>query len=403
MAETQLVDKIVAVVDDQIVLQSEVMGQLGLAALNQGLTRRDLTPSRVKDLFQTILDNMVQEKLLLAKAKEDSLVVDGERIEDAVRARMKELKTEHGEVEFAQKLQESGVTERDVREQLRQEFRKEGLRRQMYTNLTEQVEVSFRDIQAFKERYRDTLPPLMSISHIMIQVTPSEERREEAKKRAEDLLVRLQKGEDFAEMAREYSDDTGSASDGGDLGYFARGRMVPEFEEVAFSLRPGEISEPVKSEFGYHIIKVEALSGTEVRARHILVALQPSQDDKAKAYKEAVELRERILAGEKFTDLAKAHSAHKETVGQGGHLPGLYTPDNLPPAFASALPLMKLGEVSQPVQTEYGWHLVKVNDDRDAMEEIVKQERLQELFEAVLAKTRNRLYVDIRPPELGME
>ena len=396
-SEPQEVDKIVAIVDDQIVLYSDVMAQVGLAAMSQGISRTDLTKSKFDELFTSILENMIQEKLLLAKAEEDSIEVDNEAIEDAMRERVRGLKTEHGEAEFARMLQEGGATERDIREQFRQEFRKEFLRRKMFDRLSQQVDVSFRDLEEFKSRFADELPPLLSISHILIPIEPSEDLQNQAKAQAEDLLERLRQGEDFATLAREHSGDTGSASAGGDLGYFTRGRMVPEFEEAAFSLRPGEISEPVKSDFGYHIIRVDGVQSDKVNARHILIPVQASNMDVSNAYSKSLDLAKRIQNGEDFADLAKANSSHKETAEQGGHLPGLYSPDNLPPAFAEAIRSMRLGEVSPPVQTEHGWHLVRVNDDRSALEEVVQQEKLTTLFDEVLERMRTRLYVDTRP------
>ncbi len=400
-SEPQEVDKIVAVVDDQIVLYSDVMAQVGLAAMNEGISRSDLTKSKFDDLFKSILENMIQEKLLLAKAEEDSIEVDNEAIEEAMRDRIRGLKTQHGEAEFARMLQEGGATERDIREQFRQEFRKEFLRRRMFDKLEQQVDVSFRDLQEFKGRYTDGLPPLLSISHILIPIEPSDDLRNQAKSQAEALLARLKQGEDFAELARQYSGDTGSASAGGDLGYFTRGRMVPEFEEAAFSLRPGEISDPVESDFGYHIIRVDGVQSDKVKARHILIPVQASNRDITNAYSKTLDLVKRIQEGEDFAELAKEHSSHKETAEKGGHLPGLYSPGNLPPAFADAIKKMRLGEVSPPVQTEHGWHLVRVNDDRSALEEVVQQEKLTALFDEVLARMRTRLFVDVRSWEKG--
>jgi peptidyl-prolyl cis-trans isomerase SurA len=400
-SEPQEVDKIVAVVDDKIVLYSDVMAQVGLAAMNQGISREDLTKSKFDELFQSILDNMIQEKLLIAKAEEDSIEVDNEAIEDAMRERVRGLKTEHGEAEFARMLQEGGAKERDIREQFRQEFRKEFLRRKMFDKLQQQVDVSFRDVEEFKDKFKDGLPPLLSISHILIAIEPSDGLRNEAKAQADSLLERLKQGEDFGALARQYSGDTGSASSGGDLGYFTRGRMVPEFEEAAFALRPGELSDPVKSDFGYHIIRVDGVQSDKVSARHILIPVQASNTDVTNAYAKALDLAKRIQNGEDFADLAKEHSTHKETGEIGGHLPGLYSPDNLPPAFAEAIKKMRLGEVSPPVQTEHGWHLVRVNDDRSALEEVIQQEKLTALFEEVLERMRTRLYVDIRPWQKG--
>lgn len=399
-AKPQLLDQIVAVVDDQIVLRSDVMSSMALVAMQQGLSREDLTPDRVKELFEIILGNMIQEKLLLARAEQDSIEVDQEVIERAVRSRVRELKTEHGEEAFASQLAEGGVTERDLREQYRQEFRKDFLRQRMYTSLSQQVEVSFKDVQDYKARYEDELPPLLSISHLLVAIEASDDRAEEVRAQANAVIDRLNKGEDFATMAQQYSSDAGSREDGGDLGYFPRGRMVPAFEEAAFSLQPGEISAPVRTKFGYHIIKLESVSGDQVRARHILIPLEPSARDVKTAYDKALGLAKEAQAGEDFAELAREHSAHEETAKKGGRLPGPFTQDNLPSEFSDVLKTMRMGEVSAPIQTEYGWHVVKVNDDQDAVKEIVQQVRLQERFEEVLAETRARLYVEVRPYDL---
>ena len=399
-AKPQLLDQIVAVVDDQIVLRSDVMSSMALVAMQQGLSREDLTPDRVKELFEVILGNMIQEKLLLARAEQDSIEVDQEVIERAVRSRVRELKTEHGEEAFASQLAEGGVTERDLREQYRQEFRKDFLRQRMYTSLSQQVDVSFKDVQDYKARYKDELPPLLSISHLLVAIEASDDRAEEVRAQANAIIDRLNEGEDFATMAQQYSSDAGSREDGGDLGYFPRGRMVPAFEEAAFSLQPGEISAPVRTKFGYHIIKLESVSGDQVRARHILIPLQPSARDVKTAYDKALGLAKEAQAGEDFAELAREHSAHEETAKKGGRLPGPFAQDNLPSEFADVLKTMRMGEVSAPIQTEYGWHVVKVNDDQDALKGIIQQVRLQERFDEVLAETRARLYVEVRPYDL---
>ena len=400
-AKPQLLDQIVAVVDDQIVLRSDVMSSMALVAMQQGLSREDLTPDRVSELFEVILGNMIQEKLLLARAEQDSIEVDEEVIERAVRSRVRELKAEHGEEAFAGQLAEGGVTERDLREQYRQEFRKDFLRQRMYTSLNQQVEVSFKDVQDYKARYKDELPPLLSISHLLVAIEASDDRAAEVRAQANAIIDRLNKGEDFAALAQQYSSDAGSREDGGDLGYFPRGRMVPAFEEAAFTLRPGEISAPVRTKFGYHIIKVEAVLGDQVRARHILIPLQPSTGDVKTAYDKALDLAKKAQAGEDFAELAREHSAHEETAKKGGRLPGPFTQENLPSEFSDVLKTMRMGEVSAPIQTEYGWHVVKVNDDQDGVREIIQQVRLQERFEEVLSETRARLYVEVRPYDLG--
>jgi peptidyl-prolyl cis-trans isomerase SurA len=401
-AVPQLVDQIVAVVDDEIVLRSEVMAQIQLMVMGEEVDRDELTPAKIKELFDQVLENMIQERLLLARAKIDSIEADRDMIEESVRSRLRELKTEHGEAEFNAKLAEAGLLERDVREQLRQEYKKDFLRREMYTLLSNSIEVSYGDVAAYRETHAKELPELLSISHILIKAKPSEDQDTSTKLRAEALLDRVRKGEDFATLARDYSDDTGSAEVGGDLGYFSRGSMVPEFEEVAFGLSPGDVSEPVKTSFGYHIIRCEAVAGDEVRARHILLSLRTGDAEQAAARDLAESIRKRAMAGEDFAKLAREYSEDSQTASAGGVLPGLYSVGNLPPAFSEEIKWMKLGQVGSPVETEYGWHVVKLNDDRESIEGVLRQVRIQEKFDEMIAETRERMYVETRVVDIGM-
>lgn len=394
-ASEELIDEIVAVIDESIILKSDVMQQMAFAALQQGLSREQLAGAQAEKMFRQILDGMIQDELMIAKAREDSLEVPTEMVEQRVRDQMQAMKAEHGAAEFKRQLDAEDLTEREVRDRLRQRFRKEAIRQMMHGRLIQEVTLSPREVKDFRRRYEGSLPPIYSISHIMVAPQPNEDRQNEARVKAEELLKRIQNGEDFGELARAYSEDPGSAARGGDLGFFSRGDMVSSVEQAAFSMSPGEISDIVESEFGFHILKVEEKQGTRVRARHILIALQPAESDIAAAYQKSVKLLERIRAGENFAELARTESDHAESAASGGKL-GNYTADQPPPGFASILPTMSLGQVSQPIQTEFGWHLVKINDDDATLEEIVKQIKMQDYFESVLAETRQKLFIDVR-------
>ena len=391
----ELIDEIIAIVDESIILKSDVMQQFAFAALQQGLGREQMTGSRAEEMFRSILDNMIQDELLIAKAKEDSLEVPTQMIEQRVRDQLKQMKDERGAAEFARQLASEDLTEREVRDRLRQRFKKDALRQMMHGRLAQEITVSPKDVAEFRRLYEGSLPPVYALSHIMVSPKPDESRQSEVRKRAEAILARIQDGEDFSELARTFSEDPGSGPLGGDLGFFGRGDMVSEVEKAAFALSPGEVSDVVQSEFGFHILRLEEKQGARVRARHILIALQPSEEDVAAAYKKAVKLLERIRGGEDFAELAKTESDHIESGKKGGRL-GTYTEDQPPPGFAEILPTLVLGGVSQPVQTEFGWHLVKVNDDDATLEEIVRQVKMQDYYERVLAETREKLYVDIR-------
>lgn len=394
-AQPQLVDRIVAVIDEEIVLHSDVMQRLALTAMQRGVDPREMPEAEAEALYKTILENLVQENLLLAKAREDSIEVDEEQIDEAVYGQMSQIRGRLGEETLEAQLRAEGLTAKDLRDQFRQNFESEYLRQQVMSKLGGEVQIFYKDVENFRTRYQDEIPPMVGVSHILIEARPSEERDAIALKKAADLLEQIRKGEDFGELARQFSEDPGSASSGGELGFFSRGQFLPEFEEAAFSLKPGEVSSPVRTDFGHHIIRVDAVSGREIKARHILISVRATEADKAFAYQRALSFYTSIQKGKDFSELAREHSAHKETAELGGHL-GIRSLDGLPPAFTETILKMKLGEVSTPVETEFGWHLVRLDNDREVIEEIVRRLKLSELFRNVLGELREKLYVNVR-------
>jgi peptidyl-prolyl cis-trans isomerase SurA len=319
--------------------------------------------------------------------------VDEEQVEDAVRQQMGAIREENPN--YQELLKAQNTTERELRERYRKQIREQMLTQQVQQKLASRVDVSYRDVQQFLQTYRDSLPPEFGISHILIVPKAGDLRRAEARKKIDLVMARLKAGEDFEALARENSEDTGSAKEGGDLGFFGRGKMVPEFEKAAFALKPGEVGDVVESSFGFHVLKSESATADSVRVRHILVLLRPSEEDDQKAYRRAEEIKERALKGEKFADLARQYSEHRETAEHGGFLK-FYRREDPPRDFADALAKMRLGEVAGPIKTEMGWHVIRVNDDRETLEALIRQRKLADLFEKTIDETRRKMYVDVR-------
>lgn len=394
-AEPILLDKIIAVIDDKIVLRSDVENKLRMELIGRGIDVRTVPQTELENMFNKVLENEIQRNLLLVRAREDSIEVDDERVEEMVRAQVRQFKEQFGAADFAEELKKAGLTERQMRDKFREQFRNQYLERSMYEMLAQQVSVSPRDIKDFQEKYRRGESNIVSLSHIFIEPVASTEQQDKIRPQAEAILERIRAGEDFAALAKEYSQDPGSASRGGDLGFFGRGTMVPAFEDVAFSLKVGEVSGLVQSQFGFHIIRVEEISGDQVRARHILFLLQ--KDEKASQQK-AMALYQQIQDGADFAELAREHSDYEETASRGGFWANLPRSD-LPPEFADVVRALKPGDVSLPVKVEGGWNLFRINDEATALEQIAKDERLQALFREKLAETRAKLYVDVRLEE----
>ena len=392
-AEPILLDKIIAVVDDKIVLRSDVENKLRMELITREIDVRTVPQAELENMFNKVLENEIQRNLLLVRAREDSIEVDDERVEEMVRAQVRQFKEQFGTAAFAEELKKAGLTERQMRDKFREQFRNQYLEQSMYGLLSQQVKVSPRDIKEFEEKYRRGESNMVSLSHIFIEPVASTEQQDKIRPQAEAVLERIRAGEDFAALAKEHSQDPGSASRGGDLGFFGRGTMVPAFEDVAFSLKVGEVSDLVQSQFGFHIIRVEEISGDQVRAQHILFLLQ--KDEKAGQQK-ALALYQQIQEGADFAELAREHSDFEETASRGGFWRDDIPVENLPSEIAEVVRALKPGDVSLPVKMEGGWNLFRINDDTATLEKFAQEERLQELFREKLAETRAKLYVDVR-------
>ena len=392
-AEPILLDKIIAIVDDKIVLRSDVENKLRGELISRRIDVRTVPQAELENMFNKILENEIQRNLLLVRAREDSIEADDERVEEMVRTQIRYIKEQFGATAFAEELKKAGLTERQMRDQYREQIRNQYLEDSMSQMLAQQVKVSPRDINEFEKKYRRGESIFVSLSHIFIEPAASTEQQDKIRPQAEAVLERIRAGENFAALAKEYSQDPGSAPQGGDLGFFGRGTMVPAFEDVAFGLKVGEVSDLVQSQFGFHIIRVEEISGDQVRARHILFLLQ--KDEKV-AQQKAMALYQQIKDGADFAELAREHSDFEETASRGGFWRDDLPMENLPPEIADVVRTLKPGDVSLPVKMEGGWNLFRVNDDAATLEKFAGQERLQELVREKLAETRAKLYVDVR-------
>jgi peptidyl-prolyl cis-trans isomerase SurA len=205
------------------------------------------------------------------------------------------------------------------------------------------------------------VPDEVELAHIYIKPKPSAQAKDAARQKIQGLLDSLKAGADFAALAKRYSEDPGSAPQGGDLGFVRRGVFVKEFETAAFSLSENQLSGIVETDFGFHIIQLLERRGDAVHVRHILVRVEQSKsaDDEAIALLDS--LRTRALKGESFAELAKKYSVRKETSIIGGDL-GTFELDQLDKETYAAVSPLKPGEISPPTRlvegSSYGYHIL---------------------------------------------
>ena len=359
-------DGIAAIVGDQIILRSEVSQYAFNVALQMNIDIKN-NPKKFEQLRRQTLENLIIQKILLEKAKEDTVKVDEAQVDQMLNQQIAAWTQQVGS---ESKLEEYfGMPINKIRREFRDEVRNRLLVDKVQQQFMQKITITRPEVEEFYRTMKDSLPEvreMVNISHILMQIKARGKAREEALKKIREIRQKILNGADFAAMARLYSEDPGSASRGGELGFIQRGDFVPEFERVAFSLSPGEISDVVETRFGFHIIQMIEKRGEKINVRHILIRLKPTEKDAELTRKLLAAVRDSILQGASFAEMAKKYSDDETTKDNGGNL-GWFEVDKLQlPEFKKAIQGLKPGEISEPFRTQYGYHIVKVNARRKA-------------------------------------
>jgi len=404
----EVMDGIVAVVDKEIILQSELFSQVQLYALQNRIELR--TQEEVERLQRELLDRMIDDKLLLVQAEKDtSLRVTDREVSEALDQHIRQIRQQFpSQEEFERQLAQEGFTELKLRRKYKEEVKNQILKEKLVNARLRQVKLSNMEVREFHQTNKDSLPQRpesIRLAHLLVSLQPSEATVEAIKSLAFRVLELARSGVDFSELAAECSDDP-SSERGGDLGFFSPGDMVPEFELALSALKPGEISGLVKTQFGYHIIKLEQRAGEKVKARHILFMLRPSQEDQSTALRLADSLYHLVQTGTDFSQLAREFSDDSDSREAGGEL-GWYAVEDLTPQFSEAVRGLEVGEGSQPAKSEFGYHLLKVLDwqearylsleeDWEQLKEMAKRAKVNRQLVDWLKEIRKRYYVEVK-------
>lgn len=350
-----LLDRIIAVVDKEIITESELNDRVSFAAVQNRLDAAS------PELRKQVLDGMVTEKLILAQALIDSVEVTDDEVTRALEQQIQNFIRQVGSEQRVEQMYGKSINriKREYRDEIRQQLLVQKVRQQREANL----QVTRREVEEFFAAYRDSLPQVPEeylLSHLFVVPIPDTSVERATRTRLQAVRDSLQAGGDFADFAKRYSVD-GTAAGGGDLGWARRGDYVREFEETVFSLQPGQMSGVIKTQYGYHIVQLMERRGDQVRARHILVRIERGPESDSSAVRLLWTLRDSALAGTPFADLARRHSQDEETRAQGGDL-GRLTADQFVPEFSTTVMPLKTGEISPPSRASlgstYGWHIV---------------------------------------------
>lgn len=358
-----VVDEVIAKVDNYIILKSEV------DRMYQDYLTNGNPPSQGARC--EILALITRNKLMLAKAEIDSVVVLDADVDQNTQRRMDIILAQSGRTPV--ELEEIyGKTLEQIRSELRDQIREQMIVQKMEEEITASISVTPAEVKRFFNRIpKDSLPYFsasVEVAQIVRVAKTSAEQKAITRNQLLDIRTRVVAGENFAELARKHSDDPSVLSNNGEMGWVGRGRMVPEYEAVAFRLKPGEISMPFESPFGMHIMQLIERRGNEYNSRHILISPKPSEDDLKQASNFLDSLRTLVVNDSiTFEQAAKEHSDDVATKGNGGFFSDAdggmrLTVDELDPGVFFRIDSMEVGDISKPIvyRTEDGKDAVRI-------------------------------------------
>ncbi len=403
----QTVDKIIAVVGREIVLQSDIDAQITLLLQqNPGLNVQD--PA----MREKVLDALINEKLIVTKAIEDSIVVTEEEVTQRLDYTIQNLIQQFGSEKRVEEVYQHSISwiKREFRDEIRKQALSEKLRQQRFFD----VKASQREVEEFYSQFRDSLPPTpaqVELYHIVKNVQPTSSAKENALNLARQLRDSLVNGGNFADFATRYSADPGSAAAGGDLGWFDKGKLMPEYEKAAYALTQNEISQPVETPFGFHIIQLIDKRKDAVQTRHILLKVGQSGEDTQRAKDTLLDIKKRVENGESFEALAKQYSDDAQTKSFGGTL-GKIELTRLPPDLKSVIDALPNGGVTSPMPfsgdpTKTGFHILfkkgviaehktTLESDFKRIEQLASVYKQNKAYEDWVASLRKSMYWEVK-------
>jgi len=400
-----LLERIVAIVNDGVVLQSELEDRMG--QIDANMRARGVAP-----LPRDQMQDQVLERLIIMETQHQRAERLGIEVDDDTLNRMLTNVAERNGIAFGdlpQALAQQGIDYARYREESRREMQIEQLRaRDVYSR----INITQSEIDAYLRKMSGRDESMeYHLFHILVSMpaSASNEQIDEARKRAIELRQRATQGEDFSRLAVAYSAGS-QALQGGDLGWRKLSAVPTLFVDAVLRMQAGDISDPIPSASGFHLVRLDATRGaervviTQRHVRHILIAPNEVLPD-AVAYDKILALRTRILAGEDFASIAREESDDHTSANNGGDL-GWTAPNSYTGPFEQALSELKPGDISDPVHTEYGWHLIELLETRehDNTEEQQRELAYQELRKQKAEsetdrwerQLRDEAYVEIR-------
>jgi len=353
------IDGVAAIVEDKIVLKSDLNQMVNMMAIQQNINPNE-NISRFIKLKSFVLESMIDQKILLEMAEEDTTIEFSEKeVDQALDQQINNILMQAGGEKEAEKM--LGQSIKSFRSEFWFDMKDKIISEKYQQKLLSKIKISKKDVLSFFNTYVDSLPMFPTeakIRHLLIKPTPSDSVKKETVFILNNIKDKINNGEDFSFFAEKYSMDPGSKNKGGNLGWVKRGSLLKEFEEVTFTIKEKIISDPIETDVGFHILEVFERKGDKARVRHILISPQIQKGDEEIAFNFAKTIKDSCKNIQDFKKFVKKHSKDYQTSSIGGDL-GWIVPDQYPiKEIGLALNYINVGECSQPINTSYGFHLL---------------------------------------------
>lgn len=409
-----VVDKIIAKVDDFIILKSDLE-----KAYLEHLSRGEFRGSNAKC---QILEQLVVNKMLVAKSVIDSVIVSDAEVQANLSQRMEYMISQIGSQEEIEKYYDKSMEQLEA--ELFESIKEQMVIQRMQREITSDLKVSPAEVKKFFDKIpRDSLPFFSTeviVGQIVKKPKPGKKQKEDVKKLMHQLRGQILSGtSSFADLAREHSEDPGSAARGGELPFYKRGDLAPEFEATAMTLEEGELSMPVETQFGFHLIELQQKRGNTFKTRHILISPKPSQEDIAKTEKYLDSLRTAILLDSiDFQKAAMEYSDDKNTSSNGGFFlddngSNRVSVDQLDPTIFFALDTMQVGTITKPEKFQQpdgssafrilyfkkriAPHQANLKDDYQKIANATLNNKQNKILSEWFEDARDKVYIEVDP------
>ena len=410
-----LLDRVASVVENKIVLMSDVVLAANAVAAQQQINP-NTNPLAYQKILESSRESMIEQLLIIEMAEQDSVEILDKDVDKALNQQIDNIIAQTGSKELAEEALGKKIS--DFKRSYRDDMRGKLLAEKYTSSLTTSINVSRGDVVDFFNTYKDSIPSfptLYKTHHILLEIKPSEESNKKSFEEAMDIRNKIVNGLSFDEAAKLYSADPGSKDQGGNLGYVPRGTFVKEFDRVVFTIEKNVLTEPIKTKYGHHLIEVLERTGEKVLARHILIRTKTTDLDKKNTYDVISNIKNNINSFDDFYQAAADFSDDKTSNTNGGFLGMIDLEYYQVPELKKEISNIEIQTISNPIETDFGYHLIWVDEIKEGgipslesnwldLEEMALNKKKSDWYQSWIEKIKSQFYIKRNPlsyPQIG--